>query len=55
MKVALSLILVAIWFMFLGYLVGRQEGYQSGQLDYQRGIIQYELTDNGYIQHFEGE
>lgn len=23
-------------------------GYERGQLDYQRGIIEYELTDTGY-------
>lgn len=26
---------------------GRKEGYRNGQLDYQRGVIQYHITEDG--------
>lgn len=44
----LVLSLFTIW-VFYGL------GYKNGQLDYQRGIIEYELTDKGYKQITEDE
>lgn len=28
-------------------------GYSKGQLDYQRGVVQYQLTEDGYYKIYE--
>ena len=34
---------------------GYREGYKEGQLDYQRDIILYELTEDGYKEVIKDE
>lgn len=41
---------VAVFGTFIG-----NEMYKYGQLDYQRGIIKYELTESGYKEIHEVE
>ena len=42
--------------LFLGILVfSISQAYKTGQLDYQRGFVKYELTDNGYKQIIKDE
>lgn len=41
-------------FVLLGAAIGSESNdessYRNGQLDYQRGVIEYELTEDGYRQ-----
>lgn len=31
-----------------GFVGEEEKGYRNGQLDYQNGVIKYEVTENGY-------
>ena len=40
--------LTVIGFLLMTYGISSINAYKEGQLDYQRGIIKYELTETGY-------